>query len=116
MLWSRHREFRQTINAYADILLSADVVTHDTVANCHAAKLVVETDGEKRIRSIQTLVHIKHAVVVAPLIRELAGVSASWPAKGGTAAATVEQRALILLQALRDVMANVDQTGVSAQD
>ena len=91
------KQFEKAINDYADsILLTAS--EPQIVAECHIAKLVLARDGEVRIRAIQMLALLKHRVLVAPLIKELVHVSATWPAPGAN------RRTQVLLRLLADYL------------
>ena len=114
MRWRRnHRALKRAVDQAADALLSARV-DRDIVANCHAAKLVLEGDIEKRIRSIQTLAHLKHNMAIAPLVREIVTVSASWPGNRGTA--WTEKQMVVLLQAMGDLVVPLLQSIDSGEE
>lgn len=73
------RRLNAKVDSYREKLASSEAVTLDETARCHAALLVLSSDREQRIRSIQTLASLNKLVVIAPAIRELAYLSKEWP-------------------------------------
>lgn len=73
------RRLQSKIEHYRNKLASSETVTDEETARCHTAMLVLSSDREQKIRSIQTLASLNKAVVIAPTIKELMILSAEWP-------------------------------------
>ena len=91
------RKLQSKIEHYRSKLASSETVTDEETARCHAAMLVLSSDREQKIRSIQTLASLNKLIVIAPTINELVSLCSEWPDE------TVNGWPEILLGVLKDL-------------
>jgi hypothetical protein len=75
------REAQRAVDHYFSKLASAEIPRDEELAQCYAAKIVLDTvkDSESRVRAIQSLANLPHPACILPLVRELMARAKRWP-------------------------------------
>lgn len=75
------RAAKQAVDTYFRKLSSSEIPHDEELAQCYAAKIVLDTapDSEERVRTIQSLANMQHPACVLPLLRELIARAKQWP-------------------------------------
>jgi hypothetical protein len=94
------RRMKRIIDDYEKHLGGANNVASDQAIACHRARLVLESDLERRIRSMQTLAALGSKAAITNAVRDLPKVSRKWPRRG----VRDEELAWLLLMLLRETV------------
>lgn len=101
MLTDRRR-MKKIIDEYEKRLAGSAKAAAELVIACHRARLVVESDLERRVRSMQTLAILGSKAAVTNAVRDLPKVARKWPRRG----TRDEELAWLLLMVLNDSIVN----------
>jgi hypothetical protein len=99
MIWPHQRELQRLIDSFIESLMSGSVIEEEQMAQCHAAKLMLERNKEIRVRSLQTLARMQHRSGVAPLFREMMTYARAWPGTRKLKKSRIDEASHLLAEA-----------------